>query len=96
MGPDRIGELEHAVVDSFWNLVGLIVPSMKAEDRVPLEVEAVEAELRESGPTNGNGHKHKEEASTCTNNRSTWNVWTDVLLQAYGLNCSLRTECTSP
>ena len=96
MGPDRIGELEHAVVDSFWNLVGLIVPSMKAEDRVPLEVEAVEAELRESGPTNGNGHKHKEEASTCTNNRSTWKVWTDVLLQAYGLNCSLRTECTSP
>ena len=64
VGPDRIGEAEHAIVDGFWNLVGLVVPSMKAENRLPVEVEAIEAEMREAGPTNGNGHNHKEEAST--------------------------------
>ena len=67
VGPDRIGELEHAIVDSFWNIVGLVMPSMKAEKRMPVEVEALEAEERESIPRNGNGHKHKEVASTCTN-----------------------------
>jgi len=76
VGPERIGEVEHAIVDSFWGLVGLVMPSMKPEDRVPIET--VEAAAREANTVNGNGHKVKEEAS----------IWTQLLL-AYGVHKSL-------
>lgn len=97
MGPDRIGELEHAVVDRFWNFVALVMPSMKAENRMPVEVEAIEAEARESMQINGNGHKHKEQASKCISSGSKSNVRADVqftgiwtqLLLAYGVHKSL-------
>lgn len=62
IGPERIGEAEHAVVDGFWHLVAYVMPSMKPEDRAPIE--AVEAATREAVTVNGNGHKHKEGAST--------------------------------
>lgn len=62
VGPERIGEVEHAIVDSFWSLVGVAVPSMKPENRVA--VEATDAEILESTVVNGNGHK-KDNASMC-------------------------------
>ncbi|KAF2479851.1 hypothetical protein BDY17DRAFT_256427 [Neohortaea acidophila] len=77
IGPDRIGEAEHAVVDWFWNTVGVVFPSMQAEDRA-LQDAVVEAEGRE-GVVGKAGH-HKENASMC--------IWTQLLL-AYGVHKSL-------
>jgi hypothetical protein len=95
VGPERIGEVEHAIVDGFWSLVGLVMPSMKPEDRMPIE--AVEAAGREANTVNGNGHKVKEEASTYRTGQSSWRgrtdisfagIWTQLLL-AYGVHKSL-------
>jgi hypothetical protein len=95
VGPERIGEVEHAVVDGFWGLVGLVMPSMKPEDRVPIE--AVGAAAREANTVNGNGHKVKEEASMYRNGDSRrcaradmtfTGIWTQLLL-AYGVHKSL-------
>lgn len=61
VGPDRIGEVEHAIVHGFWDIVGLVVPSMKPESKA--SVEAVEAEARESYSVEVEGHKIKEDAS---------------------------------
>ena len=69
VGPDRIGEVEHATVDGFWNLVSTIVPSMKAEHRGT--VEAVEAHVGDIPDQDENGPKVKEEASTYLHNRRT-------------------------
>lgn len=62
VGPERVGEVEHAIVDSFWSLVAIVVPSMGPEDRTQNET-AVEAEARETAPVDMNGHKHNENAS---------------------------------
>ena len=33
IGPDRIGEVEHKIVDWFWRWVAVIAPSMRPKDR---------------------------------------------------------------
>jgi N-terminal acetyltransferase 2 len=58
VGPDRIGEVEHAIVHGFWSVVGAVVPSMAPESKA--EQQAVEAEARE---TLGMDQKVKEDAS---------------------------------
>ena len=96
VGPERIGEVEHAIVDKFWSLVGLVMPSMKPENRVSVE-DAVEAAAQEATTTNGNGHKHNENASMYSNDGISWSsladrvitgIWTQLLL-AYGVHKSL-------
>ena len=95
VGPERIGEVEHAIVDGFWHLVAIAMPSMKPDGRVA--VEEVEAEIREAGVPDGNGHKHKEAASTYMYFSRMLDVGADVintgiwtqLLLAYGVHKSL-------
>lgn len=55
VGPERIGELEHAIVDTFWNVIGIVLPSMRPEDRTENET-LVEAEARETRPPEKVGH----------------------------------------
>lgn len=95
VGPERVGEVEHAIVDSFWSLVGLIMPSMRPETRAPTGV--VEAAAREGHPANGNGHKVKDNASMYTKpglardlrtDNVSPGIWTQLLL-AYGVHKSL-------
>ena len=64
VGPERVGEVEHAIVDAFWSLVSYVVPSMAPESRTENET-LVEAEARETRAVDLNGHKHGENASTC-------------------------------
>lgn len=96
VGPERIGEVEHAIVDKFWSLVGLVMPSMKPDNRTPVE-DAVEGAAREAMTTNGNGIKHKEDASMYMQSDlgrygltdlSPAGIWTQLLL-AYGVHKSL-------
>ncbi len=61
IGPDRIGEAEHWVVNNFWNLVALVAPSM-APGNKPAEG-LVEAEAEVDRPSDVEGHKIKENAS---------------------------------
>lgn len=37
VGPDRIGELEHAIADWFWHGVAVVAPSMRPEEREVIE-----------------------------------------------------------
>ena len=63
IGPARIGEVEHTIVDGFWNLIGAVMPSMRPENRAAVE-DIAEAASRE-GETlvDLNGEKH-DNAST--------------------------------
>lgn len=77
VGPDRIGELEHAVVDAFWHIVAVALPSMRPEVRGVKK--GAEAEAAEALQEDIDGHhKVKENAS----------IWTQLLL-AYGVHKSL-------
>ena len=62
VGPERVGEVEHAIVDAFWSIIGVVVPSMGPEDRTADDAAA--AEVREARALDMNGHKHHETAST--------------------------------
>lgn len=62
IGPDRIAEAEHAVVDGFWTVVALVMPSMQPGNRPT--VEGMEAKAREAGGVELELHKAKENAST--------------------------------
>lgn len=37
VGPDRIGEVEHKIVDWFWHWVAVIAPSMRPQEREVIE-----------------------------------------------------------
>ena len=96
IGPDRIGEVEHTIVDGFWSLVGILVPSMRPEKQVT--VEDLEAEARETHAVVVNGHHTtKEEASMYLRKWVLFRaetdllligIWTQLLL-AYGVHKSL-------
>lgn len=61
IGPDRIGEVEHAIIDGFWNLVAIVAPSMAPEKRV-LSGEA-DSDHAPALPSDVESHKVKENAS---------------------------------
>lgn len=62
VGPDRIGEVEHAIVDGFWNLVAIVAPSMAPEKRKAI-IEA-ESDHTPAIPSDVESNKVKENAST--------------------------------
>lgn len=93
IGPDRIGEAEHAVVNGFWRLVGIVAPGMSPAEKV--SVEEVEAASREALPTDLNGHKVKENASTYLQHCVVFKTLLTCGRQAYGLNCYSRTAFIS-
>lgn len=64
VGPERIGEVEHAIIDGFWKIVGIIIPSMKPEDRATMPA-GDQAEARQSSVITVNGVREKEDASMC-------------------------------
>jgi len=61
IGPERVGELEHTIVDAFWSFISIVVPSMAPEDRSQEDALA-EAEARETRSPVVHG-KHHETAS---------------------------------
>ncbi len=67
VGPERIGEVEHAIVDGFWSLVGNIVPSMRPEERAKTGMTAIAG--AEDTPL-GDVHEHKDNASKCRHQTS--------------------------
>lgn len=58
IGPDRIGEVEHKIVDWFWHGVAVVAPSMR-----PAEREVVEevGEMKED--VAADARRKKEDAS---------------------------------
>lgn len=64
VGPDRIGEVEHAIVDWFWRYVGMLMPSMRPKEREV--VEDVVDDLREAKEDVAADAKKKENASEYT------------------------------
>lgn len=96
VGSERIGEVEHAFIDTFWSFVGIVIPSMRPEDRTQNET-PVEAEARETHPGDTNGHKQNEIASMYFSptlkldllaDDFSKGIWTQLLL-AYGVHKSL-------
>lgn len=93
VGPDRIGEVEHAIVDWFWRWVAVVAPSMRPEERDVVE------DLGEAKEDVAADAKQKKENASeytldwgrmrgiCAN---AWcaGIWTQLLL-AYGLHKSL-------
>jgi len=61
IGPERVGELEHTVVDAFWSFISIVVPSMAPEDRSQ-EDPLAETEARETRSPVAHD-KHHETAS---------------------------------
>ena len=95
VGPDRIGEVEHAIVDGFWHLVGVLLPSMKPENQGVLAAER-HAEDRETKEAELSTHKGNGNASKQRSHRPSSNMFADIISQAYGPSyCSLMAS-TSP
>lgn len=68
IGPDRIGEAEHAVVNAFWRLVGKFAPSMRPEHRAVIEgVDVTEA--KENVEIDAKAHKENASKSSKTSSR---------------------------
>lgn len=61
IGPDRIGEAEHAIVQTFWSAVGSVAPSMRPENKIAVEA-ASEAQAAEDAIVE-DSQKQKEDAS---------------------------------
>ncbi|KAK4496461.1 hypothetical protein PRZ48_012441 [Zasmidium cellare] len=80
-GTERIAEIEHTIIDSFWGIVEKAVPSLK-ERREQKEaadaIVAAEEAAREGGEAVVKDAKKHEDAS----------IWTQLLL-AYGVHKSL-------
>lgn len=90
VGPDRIGEVEHAVVDWFWHCVAAIAPSMRPQDREVVEdVGAAEKDIA------ADARKHKEDASEFHRRVSRLLVL-KLRAQVSGLSSFSHTDCTSP
>lgn len=74
VGPERVGEVEHAIVDAFWSIISVVVPSMGPEDRT-VDAGLAEAEARETQALDMNGHKHNETASSYSVSSMTQSFW---------------------
>jgi len=60
IGPDRIGEAEHAVVNGFWRLVDYVAPGMRPQRKAVVEG----AEVTEAAENvEIDAQAHKEDAS---------------------------------
>ena len=71
IGPDRIGEAEHAVVNGFWRVVAVVAPSVAPHNEET--VEGVDAAAQELDSKELELHKHKENASK-------WSTWQSIML----------------
>lgn len=96
VGPERVGEVEHAIVDSFWSLISIVVPSMGPEDRTASD-NAIAEEVKETQSVDSNGHKHNDNASMYVRrnlmreyraNNNFAGIWTQLIL-AYAIHKSL-------
>ena len=95
VGPDRIGELEHAVVDAFWHIIAVILPSMRPGVRGVKEGAEAEAVEALSEDVDGH-HKVKENASMYCRIRSGARTSTNRMPQVYGRNYCSHTVSTNP
>ena len=91
VGPDRIGEVEHAIVDYFWHAVAIFAPSMRPQEREVVEdVEAAKEEVAaEAKLKKEDASECKHVARECTEDALTY------LKQAFGRNYYSHTECTN-
>ena len=63
-GPERIGHIEHAILNFIWNTVGVWFPSMR---RQPAEETASETDGADAAATaEARRVKKNEQASTCS------------------------------
>jgi N-terminal acetyltransferase 2 len=75
VGPDRIGEVEHAIVDGFWHVVAMVAPSMAPKSRQSGGVDQSDGVPAASSDIRA--HKVKEDASMCHRNMSFPRGYTD-------------------
>lgn len=101
-GPERIGKLEHAIIDGFWGLVEKVVPALKdmrqeKEAEVILDENSADSAARESGTVVAytEAVQHSNACKILIDSRDVKRVltvnaatWT-LLLLAYGVHKSL-------
>ena len=93
IGTESIGEAEHALVNAFWSLVGLVLPDMRPNQKVVLDDSDLQ-ESTEAQVVEVHAHHEKEDASMYKQRKSVScsyantcleGIWTQLLL-AYGVH----------